>query len=220
LRSQSVFLVACFLVGSIAWSSPVKGRILVKVTDQVGNPIAGATVAFNAPPGRLLLYSAPECETDSSGECSRSDLLIDTYYVTAMKISEGYPDLTFNLYGRKRKPVMVELTSETPNSNVSFVLGPKCGVLTITAIDDATGAPVPNPRITIGNPSEPGTLLSTGQAPGSRILIPPDEDITVEVSAEGHKPWRMETQPGATHTNALRLRSEESRQFTARLQPK
>jgi len=134
-----------------------------------------------------------------------------------MKISEGYPDLTFNLYGRKRKPVAVELTSESPTSNVSFALGPKCGVLTITAIDDATGSPVPSPRITIRNPSEPGTQLSTGQALGSRILIPPDEDITVEVSAEGHKPWHLEEHPELSPTGVVHLHSQDRQEMTVRL---
>jgi hypothetical protein len=219
LRFRSALLVACIVTGSFAWSSPLRGTILVKVTDQGGHPVAGATVDFNAPPGRMLLYSAPECETNSSGECSRNDLLLDTYYVTAMKTSEGYPDLTFNLYGRKRKPVVVQLTAETLISNVSFVMGPKCGMLAITAMDEATGTSIPNPRIMLQNPSEPGTLLSTGQAPGSKILIPPDEDITVEVSADGYKPWHIDTQPGTTHPNTLRLHSEESRQLTVRLQP-
>ena len=217
---RSAFLVLSLIASSAAWSSTPKGTVTVKVIDLKGQPVPGATVSFNALPGRMLLYAAPECETDSSGGCSRDDLPIDTYYVTAMKTSEGYPDLSFNLYGRKRPPIVVELTAETPTARVSFTMGPQCGKLTITAIDDSTGTPIPNRSVTMRNPSDPATLLTIGQAPDSYVLIPPDEDIQIEVVADGYEPWSLMKHAELNGGEPMRLHSDERRAMTIRLRHK
>jgi hypothetical protein len=65
----------------------------------------------------------------------------------------------------------------------------------------------------------PSISLPAGKNADSCGLIPADEDILVEVSASGYQTWRMETQPGATHANAIRLRSEDTKEFTIRLHP-
>lgn len=207
------------IAAAVAFPQVPRGEITVRVVDTKGNPVSAAIVRMHAPPGRTLLYAVPECTTDATGTCSRDDLLIDTYYVSAMKPSEGYPNLSFSFYGHNRKPVVVDLTPNRPKASVPFIVGPKCGVVTITAVDKGFGVPIANPTIILSRPSNPEDQLVIGKSADSQVLIPPDEDVLVEASAKGYKRWHMETQPEATHANALHLHSGESRQFTIRLEP-
>jgi hypothetical protein len=207
-----------FLAGSTsAWCSVLKGTLTVKVIDEKGQPVPGATVEMNPPPDKMLLYSRPECTTDSSGVCSRDDLLFDTYYVTAMKPSVGYPDLSFNIYSHRKKPIIVELSSKNTKAEVSFKIGPKCGFLTINAVDSGTGGPVIDRAIVLRNPSDPKDVIGIGRTSDPWVLIPPDEDIQIEVVAEGYQPWSSTKHAEQNGGKPMRLHSEERREMTIRM---
>jgi len=196
------------------------GVISARVFDQNGSPVAGAVVEMEPSDGRVVAGAVPECLTDESGACSCDKMQFGKYRATAMKTADRYPDQTFGLYGHDKKPLVVEITPETPVATASITLGPKAASIALKVVEDGTGLPVKSPSVTLRLAESPNVFLSVGSNLNSNILVPPDEDILVEVSAEGHKSWQLETQPGATHANALHLHSEEKRDFTVRLQPK
>ena len=218
-RTRIIVILALAMSTMPSQAQPA-GVINAKVVDQSGNPVTGAVVQMESADGRILAAAIPECLTDETGACSRKDLPFGKYRVTAMKKADGYTDVTFSLYGHNTKPLTAEITPDAPAASLSVKLGPKAASITINVVDDATGARVGNPTVILRLASAPNVFISSGLHSDSRILIPPDEDILVEVSAEGRQPWRMEMQPGAAHPNALHLHSEETREFEVRLPPK
>jgi hypothetical protein len=199
------------------------GVISVKVVDQTGAPKSSAIVGMYPPPGVLSVGAIPECRTDSSGICARKGLQLGTYVIWAKKPADGYPDLSFDFYshlskrnnGRRVFPAVVSLTSLRPAANVVFKLGPKAAKLTIETVDESSGARVDEKTIILRRADDPNDFLSVGQGSSSTILIPPDEDIQIEVVAEGFKSWRSAEQK--EEGKPLRFRSGESRDMTINL---
>lgn len=200
-------------------ASQPAGIITVRVVDQAGNPVSGANVWMLPADGKIHVSAVPECTTDDSGTCARDHLEFGRYVVTAGKESDGYPNMGLNLFRHDKQPLFAEITPGVPDATVAFTLGPKAASIVLNVIDASSGAPVKNPVITLRPAEHPNAYLTIGHHMNSRVLIPTDEDILVQVSAEGYKPWSIETQPGATHANAVRLHSGETREFTASLQP-
>jgi hypothetical protein len=204
----------------MASAAELTGTITARVVDQSGNPVAGAIAQMMPADGKPMAMAIPQCLTDETGVCSYAHLRFGKYHVDAMKTADGYPNLHWDLYGHGKSKLIAEVTPEAPTANVSITLGPKAAFITLKVVDDATGLSVGNPTVRLRLATDPDTFISTGLHSDPRILLPPDEDILVEVSSEGYKPWHIETQPEAAHANAVHLHSGEAREFTIRLQPK
>ncbi|MGB9407244.1 MAG: hypothetical protein WCA89_06870 [Terracidiphilus sp.] len=215
--NRIAFAILALVASTQIWSQEPKGAISVKVIDQQGNPVPTAIVMFDPPPGRMLLYSSPECKTDASGSCTRDKLLMDTYLVRVMKPSDGYPNMSFNFYSHQSKEIVVVLTPEHPNSSVLFTLGPRAATLKLNIVDDANDAPIDNPSIILRNATDPKDLIGRGLPADSTVLIPPDIDVQIEVTADGYMPWRLTEHPELTRSKALHLRSEERQEMTIRM---
>jgi uncharacterized surface anchored protein len=205
---------------ALALQAETTGTIMARVVDQSGNSVAGATAQMEPADGKIMAKAIPRCLTDETGVCSYAHLQFGKYHVTAMKNADGYPDVSGELYGHGKSELIAEVTPDAPTASVSITLGPRAGAITLKIVDDATGLPVANPTVTLSLATTPTTFRTSSLHSDFKILIPPDEDILVEVSSDGYKPWHMETQPEATHANALHLHSGEAREFTIRLQPK
>jgi hypothetical protein len=199
------------------------GMITVKVVDQLGSAVPGATVTMRQPiPGPQAI---PECTTDETGTCTRADFRMGTYLITAMKPSDGYPNLWFEFYshqvhpksGYQSKPAIVELKDDNPTGSVVFTLGPKAAFLKLEVIDDETDEPVANFTVILRNAAEPNDYLSSGKAANPTVLLPPDEDIQVEITAPGYRGWRMAEHPENNRGAPLRLQSDQTREMTIRL---
>jgi hypothetical protein len=214
---EYIFAALVFLQSTGDFPAVPSGVITARVVDQGGNPVPGAVVQMAPADGSVLAMAVPECLTDEAGVCSCERLPFGRYSGTAAKVADGYPDVSFSLYGRGEKPPIAEITPQTPIASISITLGPRAASIAVKVIDEATGLAIKNPTVVLRSAAAPSIFLSTGSNSDSKILIPADEDIIVEVSAEGYKTCRVATQPGATHANALRLRSEETRQFTISL---
>lgn len=196
-----------------------QGVITATVTDQTGAPISGAIVQMLPDDGKPRAFAIPECLTDNSGRCSRNRLPLGKYRISAMKEEDGYPDLTFNLYGHDKKFLVAEITAEAPEPSISIAMGPKAASISIEAIDDITGKRIERPTVLLRRVADPTDFLSTSTDANGKVLVPPGEDILVEVRENGYEPWRFRTEPMAAHPNALHLQSEETRNLTIRLKP-
>jgi len=192
------------------------GVISVKVFDQNGRPLKGAQVRMDEHP-KSMMRVIPECTTDESGTCSRNDFQMGTYSITAMKPADGYPNISYEFYGRNRKVLVVELTPQHPRADVVLTLGPKAAMVTIHPIDHTTGSPVANFTMILWNAEKPHELLGIGKTPDSVILVPPEEDVELQVQADGYQPWILSNHPEVGGRRALHLHSGQKKEVTIRL---
>jgi hypothetical protein len=175
-----ILAISSSFLAVMACAQDVRGSITVRVLDQLGNPVPGATVEFGPPPGRMLLYSSPTCKTDASGQCTRGRLALDRYFVRAMKAEDGYPDISFEFYSHETKPasghpmapVIVDLSPDHPTANISFTLGQKAGTVKLNVIDAQTGLPIDSYTVVLHNIADPKDFLGIGKTQNSTILIP------------------------------------------------
>lgn len=137
------------LLGSEAQSPGPVGSIIVKVVDAHGDAVPSAVVKFCPGPDTATIGGFPECRTDASGSCSKKNLPLDTYYVRAMKPSDGYQDMTFQIYSHQSESIQVVLTPDASARSVLFKFGPKAAVLKVNILDDLTGSEVTNGTIVL-----------------------------------------------------------------------
>lgn len=196
------------------------GTITVKVVDQQGDPVASATVKIDPIDGRVRAFPIPECITGEDGICSHDFFEFIAYRISAMKVKEDYPDISLSLYAYDRKDVIAKITADSPNTEVSMMIGPKAGILTGRIFDSVTGAPIQNAGITLRRAADRGNYLSASLSPSFRILIPPNDDILIDVEALGYKTWKLKARSKGVKRGTLHLRSEEAMDLTIRLRPK
>jgi hypothetical protein len=219
LVARSIEVAFTIFTGLMFQPAGPSCKITAHVVDQAGNPIEGATVWMDPQTEGVRVFVVPACLTDQTGTCSFPHLEPAIYQVSAMKESEGYPNLGIPLYASNAKPVLEKLTPERCSANLSLNLGPKAAAIVVSVIDKTTGKPVTNPSFILRMARDPNNFLGTGPDARSKILIPPDVEITVEVQAEGYRPWRLaESIPG--RPGVLNLRSGEVEELSIQLEPK
>jgi hypothetical protein len=197
---------------------PAAGSVVnVSVIDSAGNPVQGANVRVDSMDNGMTISIVPECLTDKSGRCSCEHLMPGRYAVNAGKENAGYPNVWIRLYRHGEPPKTILITSAILTIEVSLTLGPKAASIEISAIDAATGSQIKNPTIVLRRASQPSDFLSTTPDPNSRILIPADDDILMEVSAQGYRPWLLTDQIGG---KPLHLHSDVNKRMAILLERK
>lgn len=214
---RALIIALALATTACAQSPGLTGSITVKVLDQQNKPVRGATVTMDPPPGTMLMHASPMCKTDQSGVCTRSNLSIETYFLHAKKREDGYPDMRFSFYGHQTKPIEVHLTPGSPDANIVFVLGPPAAIVKLEITDDATGTPVDNPSIILRNPLYPSDMVSIGKTADSTVLIPPDNDVEIEIRADGYEPWQSREHRESTSGKPLLLHQGESTRLSVHL---
>ncbi len=213
--TRKLFFLAIQAVTALP--AQTRGTITATVVDRAGQPVAGARVAVVPAGAHGIMGLIPECLTDDKGVCSQ-DLQFGKYNVTARKTAEGYPDLLANFYGQGQWPATAEISLVRPAASVTVRLGPKAGLLAIHVVDDASGEPLKQVNVTLRPAADPHDFSSEGLGgPDCTILIPPDEDVLVTVSANGYQPWHLEEHPGISQGGVVRLHSEGRQEITVRL---
>jgi hypothetical protein len=192
------------------------GVLNVKVIDKEGNPVQAAMVKLD-PAHRGVSYVSPTCKTDATGTCTRYKLPFGSYLVEAMKPSDGYPDLSFEFYSHETKRIQVALSRVKPQASVVFRLGAPMAKLKLSIIDDGTGALVDNPTITLRAGNNPHDWVSIGKTPDSIVLVPPDKDVKLEITADGYQPWQLKEHPELSPGGVVQLHSQEKQEMTVRL---
>jgi hypothetical protein len=211
LARAAVFLV---IQAATTLSAQTRGTITAQVTDQGGNLVAGARVAMVPADARGGMGVLRECLTDNNGVCSQ-DLGFGKYHVVAQKKSDAYPDCLANFYGHGKWPTTAEIALDVPTANVTVRLGPKAGLLVIHAADDVSGDPIRQATVTLHPAADPRDIFSTSlQGPDLAVLIPPDEDVLVTVSANGYQPWQLKDHIDLSPGGVVRLHSEDKVEMT------
>lgn len=196
------------------------GVITVNVVNENEVPLIDATVWMLSLDGRARVSPVPGCLTDWTGTCSCAHLPVGKYLITAMKEEDGYPNGEAPLFNRNRTHVIAEILPDKLNVHVSYKAGPKAAAVVVDVVDAATGDRIKSPTIVLRSPTDPKISESASPDANSKILIPPDEDVLVEVSEEGYKPWSFTTMSEVTHSNTLRLHSGETKSLMITLERK
>jgi hypothetical protein len=192
------------------------GRILAIVMNEGGNPIQQAKVwaqVANRPTIGALRF----VETDADGRSEIDRLEFETFNVFAMKEDEGYPDIEFAFYG-EGVPHMVSLSPEQPAANVVLKLGPKAGVLTGSVTDKVTGKAI-GAGFMLRRAKNPTNFLSRSGASNCRLPLPPETEITLEVSADGYETWFYADPSDSSKPLPIRLSPGTEMHLDIQLQP-
>ena len=131
------FVACCFvLLAPLCYGQAGEGAITGTVLDEHGRPIEGAQVCVSDDLGNKR-RSFCDSTTDKTGQFQVQHVPLGKHDVDASKPEEGYAGSTNGL-----PTEAVNLTSEDPLARVILKLGPKDGILVLTASDKCTGKPV------------------------------------------------------------------------------
>jgi hypothetical protein len=193
-----------------------QGKIEGVVRNEQGIAVAGATVKAQ-PEGVVLSSAVPQIETDAGGRFEMDHLPSGTYKIFAMKESAGYPDTSFAFYSNQRFPKLV-LRSDAQPAEIVLRIGPPGGIMTGIVSDAVTGRPVAASFI-LRRVSDSRLWISMAQRSDYRVLLPPDVEVAVEVSADGYSAWHYGDSVDRMHRRPIRLRPGEEKKLNVSLQP-
>ena len=192
-----------------------QGRIRGVVVDEEGKPIQHAEVwpHVRHPTIGALRF----VETDANGRFEIDRLEFDTFNVFAKKEDEEYPDMGFAFY-YEGLPHIVRLSPDEPVANANLKIGPKAGVLTGSVTDKVTGKAI-DPAFMLRRAKNPANFLSTSGASQYRLLLPPETEVTLEVSADGYETWLYTDPSDSLKPMPIRLASGAEMRLDIQLQP-
>jgi hypothetical protein len=192
----------CFLLCGIALSAiaPLSAQscqatVAGRVIDASGNPIANATVSFleaKKHEGGPLRFPTRDADRDGAFNFPISLKGPATFYVSAQKGRDGYPNTLLAFYLEK-EPQAVSLNCGDTASGIVVQLGPKTGYIhSITVTDAYTGEIIKEASITLRRTSPIIQRLASldnyisQSASNKDILIPSNTNISWEISARGY----------------------------------
>lgn len=189
------------------------------VINEMGRPVAGARARvdlMNGPPTTGLIRYV---DTDEQGRFTVDRLEWGSYWVVAMKESEGFPDFGNSVYSDGRT-FTAKVSAESPTATVLIVIGPKAGTIAGQILDAETGVAVVNPGIRIWRWKEPNKFFSTTLRPQFEMLVPADTEVGLEFDAPGYEVSRYPSDPSFPQGKPLLVKSGEKVSFDIKLQPK
>jgi hypothetical protein len=194
------------------------GVIQGTVTYDDGKPVSGATV-YSPPMDRPSYGPAPRAKTDEAGHFAIIHLWLGKFSVTVEKLDEDYLGTTEQFYS-DGKFETATLTSQNPTATVNLHLGPKAGILTGTAADAVTGAPL-TPCVEFRRAKKPNNYLTeSGLVKAKyRLLIPPNTDVLIKIWYEGYSPWYYPGTKDKAQARSVNLKPGEETKLDIRLEP-
>ena len=126
------------------------------------------------------------------------------YVVGARKDEDGYPYQLNRLYVTGPLP-RVTLSPQEPVAKVQIQFAWKAALLAGRVTDAATGTPLQASFKLSRKPDSPNENYLTGQFADYKVLLPPDTQIYIEVSADGYKTWYFAGGSDPSRRSSLRL---------------
>lgn len=209
------FLITVAVCGtSVAQNS---GSVRGSVVDENGVAVEGATVECDPADPRPWARDLQTVQTDKDGKFVANRLPLGSYKLFAMKESVGYPNLSFAFYSNHIFPTAA-LTEANPAAEVILKVGPSAGVITGTVRDAFTGNPT-DAGFLLRRVSNVDNFISMSQRPEYRVLLPPDVEVLLEVSAPGHKTWYYGGPSDVLKRASIRLESGKVMKLDIQLEP-
>jgi hypothetical protein len=161
--------------------------------DRDGQPVKGiALTAWNTAP-RELQGPEPNALTNQHGEYRFEHLPLGTYVVCADDQRAGYALYTC---ARQNPAATVTLTVEKPEGEVRVDLPQQDGFLEIHVINQESGGPVPALRVEAEWENELRLKIKATWHENHVVLLPPDTEVMMHVSAPGFRAWEDDAGTG------------------------
>jgi hypothetical protein len=166
------------------------GTIYGVVIGQDGRPAKGLGLTAS-PLGVPIQGVLPQTKTNDAGEYRFENLRWwGRYTVYAEDKEAGYSAFSNGPAGRIHIQE-VEITPEHPEAEFRLYLPPQAGFLTIDLTNQETGAAISEGTFGLNRPDKQRTLVYGGGVSSTRVvLIPPDQDLFLHVSAHGFREWQ------------------------------
>jgi hypothetical protein len=179
--------------------SPVVAQ---RLQNRPNGTIYGVVVAVNGEPARNLRLIArsllatggghsgdfPHTRTNQAGEYRFQKLPLASYIVYADDEAAGYSRVSTGQPGGSVSEA--EITADHPEAEFDFTLPPKAGFIRIYLTNRKTRAPISDMTVSVLPPDKPdsGLFILTGDS-AQLILVPPDRNLLLHVTAEGFREW-------------------------------
>lgn len=152
------------IVGGIPYTINVDGNFRVLVRDSGGNPVDGASVAFNAPAsGASAVLSAGSCTTDITGECHVTAVTNDVAgsFVIEASIANGQ-FVEFDLTNfADIEPGQVQITTVSGDGQTAQV-GNAYGLPLAATVTDRFGNPLEGVAVEFNAPATGASVTPIG----------------------------------------------------------
>ncbi len=218
MKGRLVVVVLLLLTTAVAQDrdpSSGKGSIYGLAFDHDGRPAKG--VGLRPFRWRSLLLTLPSVRTNDKGEFHFENLPWGRYSVHSDDEDAGYADYLIGAPD-DRHPSEVEITREHPKAELIVYLPPKAGFAQIHLTNRLTKATISGMHVDVMAVEKPESpLFSTTRKCCSDeiVLVPPDKDLLLHVTANGFHEWNESVGKG----KLIRLASGERIKFNAQLDP-
>jgi hypothetical protein len=166
--------------------------------------------------GGALAARLPHTKTNDAGEYRFENLpWWGRYTVYAEDEEAGYSIFSTGQAG-DGQPQEVEVTPENREAEFRVFLPPPAGFLKIELTNQKTGDDISAMQVELMRSDQPKSFLFTMSCASTRIvLIPPDQDLLLHVSADGFREW----QESAGEGKPIRLTSGARVKLNVQLVP-
>ena len=216
MKTRIAVMILSFCIVNYPAVSQQPGAVAGTVLNETGNKVVGALVIVDPLDERPKASALLVVETDIEGKFSMSNLAFGSYKVFARKDSAGYPDTSFAFYSDHTFPT-VSLTASSPSANLIVKVGPPAGVLT-GLVKDGKDNPIAA-TFFLRRASDPDNWISMSERPEYRVLIPPDVEVLIEVSAPGYKTFYYGGASDLLNRSPVRLASRKEIRLNIQLEP-
>lgn len=162
----------------------------------------------------------PTVDSNEAGQFVIEKLEPGIYDIYGENYAAGYPNTALSFYPNEN-PIKVTL-GNAGTASVVLVLGPRSGALSGTVLDKVTGKAIVSRQalhfVVRKVSSREDSIEFLGPAK-FRWLIPPVTDVTLEVIAEGYKPWLYADPSNLSKPLPFRLESGEEKNLDVELEP-
>jgi hypothetical protein len=192
-----------------------KGTIYGVVIGQDGRPAKGIGLTA-CPLGVPLAAKLPHTKTNDAGEYRFENIpWWGRYSVYAEDEEAGYSSFSNGPAGDIR-PQEVEITPEHPEAEFRLYLPPQAGFLKVKLTDQATGDAIAAMLVELRRTDKQKSLVFSMSCYSTRVvLIPPNEDLLLHVSADGFREWQESLGEG----KSIHLASGSQLQLDVQLVP-
>jgi hypothetical protein len=192
-----------------------KGTIYGVAIGQDGRPAKGISLTA-CPLGVGLGARLPHTKTNDAGEYRFENIpWWGRYTVYAEDEEAGYSSFTTGPAG-DGQPQEVEVTPEHREAEFRVYLPPQAGFLRIDLTNQKTGDAISAMLVELRRSDKPKSLVFTMSCSSAHVvLIPPDQDLFLHVSAYGFREWQESVGEG----KSLRLTSGARFKLVVQLVP-
>lgn len=189
-----VLVNVCLLLAALsafgqAPSAPA-GSICGRVLNENGIPAASVkVVAMDTGPHS---GGYPGATTDQLGNYCVTNLAIGNYVMSADDPEQGYPPMN-SLFYSAEPVVLIKITAQNLAGHADWQIPYKAGFVKVHLTDAQTGTQILAMSFNLVVQSRPDTGFLRGGCDSTKtLLVPPDREIELTISAPGYKEWPAE----------------------------